>query len=130
MQFTLTTGEIFDLSTNEGLIEANRALKHYSNQLKELERLITNKIKELAADGDYELNKFYKIEKKTIERRGYTISALRQFFDEDQLSECLSPINKKVDELAKEILTTEERRELDGSMIVVSKYDTFKIKES
>lgn len=114
-----TTGEIIDLddmdlSSEQGIIDTYRMIKSLTSVLKKKNAELNEKLKELIGQRE-EMNVGpYILKACSRQIRSYPVSTLRQFFDEDQLMECMNVSVTKVDELAK-ILPDEERRALKMS---------------
>lgn len=106
------TGEIYDLTTDQGVIDAYHSIKIMNGSLKKMNDKLNQILKEKIGDNDEMKVGVYTLKATKQTRTEYPVSLLREIFDEDQLMECLKPVNKKVEELsmvlnddAKQLLT-------------------------
>lgn len=123
------TGEVYDLSNNEDLLEAYRANKQFEKEVQKNKIEIQNAMIERTQDTfTCELTPQFIVKKQLVEVSTYPISALRQYFDEDTLALIIKPVMKNVQEQAKQ-LSKENRDALEASRQIERSHYTFKITE-
>lgn len=117
MEFINTiTGEIYDLSSDTSLIDAYFAVKEMNGKAKKMNEKLNEFLAEKVKGKEYVQVSVYQLRPTIQECKEYPVSALRNVFDEDQLMECLKPVNKKVEEMMG-LLDEEGRKELMAATI-------------
>lgn len=122
------TGQVYDLASEQDLHAAYCDMKAQAMHQKKFEAAVKAGMKEMLGNEEskFIVSKIYELKAQKSIRRSYPVSALKAVFDEDQLMECVKPINKKVEEMAR-ILDADDRKQLENSMVVDSTSITYKI---
>lgn len=123
------TGEVYDLTNNQDLLDAYRDVKQMESSIKKMKDEIQHQMMVRTADSDIcELTPQFQIKKQLIEVSTYPMGALRQYFDEDTLALITKPVLKEVKEQAKQ-LSREDRKALEASKVIERSHYTYKITE-
>jgi len=121
------TGEVYDLSTDQGFKQAYDDIKMMKKQVTDLDK----KFKQISLDklGDNLEMKvgLYDLVRITTPRRAYPVSALKKYFDEDTLMLVMKPVNKLVEEQAQR-LSNNDRMDLYNEAEIVGKSISIKLK--